>query len=461
VCERGACQRERREREREGETGDAGAMANDEPAEGSPSTPPDPTGMPVATSSAEIMRSDQHHDVFALCIACLAPWCVRAGVVRQAGTSPEPPLFSLEDFKTAWRGINFSHIYAAKPKSYSAEGYMQLLYDGCFQVAVVNMTASHVEQVVTALRGAGVLDGVEDPANGRVIDVAEVAEVFNGWQEVKDRLALFALWALHGAQPSHSQNHEMVLIRVEERYFDIVERWAEYVECASGGPEREDLRDFVQVFAGLWRQDAFCFGANLGFTPFTTSHNVVQKETEKERALVKDLRFHLSSTLPGMGVGKMAALCAEYWSKLRDVLVHAEDYVDDSEISLGIADLDFGSELVRLVDVQKEKIHFTLFGDGAEGRFFAGLGKMTSSKRPSQSAQVSFNKVMQREKARKIDIRQKKKRMEEAIGLDLALDEGTVAMMPMMAMTEMTEMMAMMAMMAMMVLGGWRRTCRD
>ena len=384
-----------------------------------------PTGMPKATTSTEIMRSDQHHDVFALCVACLAPWCARTARVLQAATTAKPPLFSLEDFKTAWRDIKFSHIYAAKPRSCSAEGYMQQLYDGCFQMAVVNMAVSDVERVVTALRAAGVLGDVEHESDGIGIDVAEVAEVaevaaaFNGWQEVKDRLALFSLWALHGAQPSDSRSHQMVLIRVEERYFDIIERWTRYVECVNDGSGREDLRDFVQVFASLWKQDAFCFGANVGFTPSPVSHNPVEKETEKERALVRDLRFHLSSTLRGMGVGTMALLCREYGAALRNVLVHAEDYGDDSEHPLGIADLEFGSELGRLVDVQNQKIHYSLYGDGAEGRFFAGLGKATSSKRPVQSTKASVSKVIQREKERKIDIRQKKKLMEEAIGLDL------------------------------------------
>jgi hypothetical protein len=398
------------------------AQESDERAEGSPSTPPAPTGMPRATTSTEIMRSDQHHDVFALCVACLAPWCARAGAVHQAATSAKPPLFSLEDFKTAWRDINFSHIYAAKPKSCSAEGYMQQLFDGCFQMAVVNMAVSDVARVVTALRGAGVMGDAEDQINGRVIDVAEVAAVFNGWQEVKDRLALYGLWALHGAQPS--QSHQMVLIRVEERYFDIIERWAGYVECANEGSEREDLRDFVQVFASLWRQNAFCFGANVGFTPFPMSHNQIEKETEKERTLVRDLRFHLSSTLRGMGAGTMALLCGEYESALRNALVHAEDYGEDSKDCLGIADLEFGSELGRLVDVQNQRIHVTLFGEGAEGRFFAGLGKTKSSKRPGPSAQASVSKVMQREKAREIDILEKRKRMEEAFGLDHAKDDG-------------------------------------
>lgn len=377
------------------------------------------TGMPVATTSAEIMRSDQHHDVFALCIACLARWCAKAGgkQLLEPGNVTKPQLFSWADFKTTWRDLNFSHIYAGKPKSCSTEGYMQQLFDACFQVAVMKMAVSDVERIMAALRGAGAITDANSSSDMHGMDGFGLTTIFNERQEVKDRLALFALWALHRAQPNQSQSHQMVLIRVEERYFDIIERWTGYVETANESHEREDLRDFVQVYASLWKQDAFCFGANVGFTPFSASHHLLNKETDKERALARDLRFHLSSTLRGMGVGTLEQLCGEYGSALRDVLVHAEEY-EDSEHPLGIVDLEFGSELKRLVDVQSQKIHCSLYGEGAEGRFFAGLGKTTSSKRPGQSAQASVNKVLQREKARKLDIRQKKRLMEEAIGLD-------------------------------------------
>ena len=86
--------------------------------------------VPLSTTSADIMRSDQHHDVVALCLACLVRWLNRR---RRSPSSPSASTVapvSLEELKAAWVDLKYSHIYSGKPKSMSSEGNMQQLYDG-------------------------------------------------------------------------------------------------------------------------------------------------------------------------------------------------------------------------------------------------------------------------------------------------------------------------------------------
>jgi hypothetical protein len=373
-------------------------------------------------------RSDQYHDVGALCALCVARACV-SGV-------PDSTAISLADFQRAWKDLKFSHIYSGKPRSGVSEGYMQQLYDACFLVAVVEMEEGDVRRVLGTLEGAGLVEGMDD---------GMVRRVLTAWmcQGIRDRLALFGLFCLYGAQPAH----HVVLIRVEERYFPVMERFADAVLALQpeqgeqgergvkrrgkqGKKQNESGDSFCDVLMSLWGQHAFVLGATVGFTP-VEGVGRVEEESEKDRALARDLRFHLSSTLRGMGIGGVEGLCQEYKSALMNVLVRTGSYGTErgDDDVVGIADLEFGSELKRHVDVQSEKIHCTLYGEAPEGRFFAGLGKKHPSKKQrdegvpgglggSGAASMSVSKVMQREKARKIDIREKKKMMEQAIGLE-------------------------------------------
>jgi len=388
--------------------------------------------VPLSTTSADIMRSDQHHDVVALCLTCLVRW------LNRRRRSPSSPLastvapVSLEELKAAWVDLKYSHIYSGKPKSMSSEGYMQQLYDGCFQVAVVRLLASDVERVVGELREAGVSLG-EDAGDagdagdaelakgsksteGAGVSVEELTRVFNEDQRVKDRLALFAMWCCFGAQPvaaSHG-DHEMVLVRVEERYFDVMQRWTGIVEEA-GDSDAE--ADFALVYASMWKRHAFVFGSNMGYTPIQQC--LGREETDAERELTRDLRFHITTTLKGMGIGHVQELCGEYASSLNDVLVGRNVPVDGlgDDPHVGIADLEFGKELGRLVDNSWEKMHYQLYGDGGEGRLFAGMGKSTKREERTVSKD-KVAKVMMRQKERKLDIQAKKRAMEEAMGLE-------------------------------------------
>lgn len=187
-----------------------------------------------------LLKSDQHHDVlvlFCLCVARLSQ-----------GASGSLP--SLLDVKTAWKDLKFSHVYSGKPKSGIVEGYMQLFYDACFHLAARGIEEEVLRQLLHELNDAGF---VADP-DEEIVDKA--INVCRG-DEFTDRVVLFALFCLHGAQPAN----QMVLIRVEEEYFPVMERFVSYISD-SEGPD-----DFCDVFISLWKQHAFVLGSTLGFAP--------------------------------------------------------------------------------------------------------------------------------------------------------------------------------------------------
>ena len=447
--------------------------------------------MPVASTSGDIIRSDQHHDVLVLCLTCLIRWLAarrrngakdsngglqtdRASTLDPGEGLPSSPLsqpdphdepdpghrdhrdqrsrglIPLDEFKKAWKDLKFTHIYSSKAKSTSAESFMQQLYDACFQMAVVRMTVSDVQNVVKELTSAGVsLKGEETdeyvdtgcipvPNTSTItLDEGEIREVtrwFNENQPVKDRLALFALWCCFAAQPAPlriavgQDLHQMVLVRVEERYREILGRWTGIIERECLCQRRGNDTDFVLVYAAMWKRGVFVFGSNVGgFTPGCLSGLGAYEddETEEERALTRDLRFHVTSTLKGMGVEDIERLCGAYAASLKDVMVLREEPgVVGQEGGVGIADLKFGEELRRAVENGRERMRYQLYGAGGEGKMIAGFQKQMKRERAAErGGGAIISRVMQREKARKMDIRKKKKAMLEAMGLQEEKEE--------------------------------------
>lgn len=188
--------------------------------------------------------------------------------------------------------------------------------------------------------------------------------------------------------------------------------------------------DTKQALAKLWAENAFSFGvsylsksvsiekqyhpAGAGSISLTAGLDPIDAVTLRES------RYHLDSTLRGLGTQYVESLCFEYKNALSNVMI--DKRLDDTPESYnlkGIADLNFGYEIHRNVLLASDRIRYSLYGReyGVKSR---KQSKSIGSKKPKVQISKSLagaNAVLEREQARARDISHRKRCMERNIGL--------------------------------------------
>lgn len=191
--------------------------------------------------------------------------------------------------------------------------------------------------------------------------------------------------------------------------------------------------DAKRILHTLWQNNAFCLGVSQTVTSLA-NHNsshplgagigaVTPGMDPLEAVTLRESRYHLDSTLRGLGTHYVEAMCSKYRNALTNVMI--DKPVDDSPESYnlkGIADLNFGHEIHRNVTFAAEKIQYLLHDSSQRGR----NGKSSSfakTLKPKPSGKSGAQAVFEREAARARDISTRKRQLEEQIGLIREYDD--------------------------------------
>ena len=185
--------------------------------------------------------------------------------------------------------------------------------------------------------------------------------------------------------------------------------------------------DAKRILHTLWQNNAFCLGVSQTMTsrinndsshPVGAGMGAVTPGMDPLDAVtLRESRYHLDSTLRGLGTHYVEAMCSKYRSALTNVMIDKE--VDDSPESYnlkGIADLNFGHEIHRNVTFAAEKIQYLLHDGSHRGR--KGMkSSFAQIMKPKTSGKGGAQAVFEREAARARDISTRKRQLEEQIGL--------------------------------------------
>lgn len=186
-------------------------------------------------------------------------------------------------------------------------------------------------------------------------------------------------------------------------------------------------QEAAQAFINLWKGNSFSLGASCLFKRFDVMHEqevhgsgsfaMTPGLDVQDAAVLRESRYHLDSTLRGLGTEYVKSMCHKYRSTLSNVMIdRALDEDPESYNLTGIADLGFGHEIHRFVTLASDKIHLMLHNKGRDG------AKRRKKRAIQQSASVpskmsGATAVFEREAARVRDIKVKKKRLEQQLGL--------------------------------------------
>lgn len=187
--------------------------------------------------------------------------------------------------------------------------------------------------------------------------------------------------------------------------------------------------DARSAFSKMWTTNAFCFGvsffkvsSSLGnkYHPGAGSISLTAGLDPIDAVTLRESRYHLDSTLRGLGTQFVESLCLQYRNALSNVMMDKKlDDTPESYNLKGIADLNFGYEIHRNVLLAADKIRFSLYGKEFSNKT-RKAGKNIGIKKPKPRMAKSLagaNAVLEREQARARDIKQKRKCMERNIGL--------------------------------------------
>lgn len=177
-------------------------------------------------------------------------------------------------------------------------------------------------------------------------------------------------------------------------------------------------------------KNAFCLGASYFskdtsaekyFHPGAGSISLTAGLDPLDATTLRESRYHLDSTLRGLGTQYVESLCLQYRNALSNVMIDKRlDDTPESYSLRGIADLNFGYEIHRNVLLASDKIRYNLYGR-EHGNNVRRTRTSAGSKKPKKSqlskSLAGANAVLEREQARARDISQKRKCMEKSIGL--------------------------------------------
>ncbi len=183
----------------------------------------------------------------------------------------------------------------------------------------------------------------------------------------------------------------------------------------------------TQVFLKMWNCDSFSLGSSCMFTRVDLasgreahgSFTMTPGLDIQDAAALRECRYHLDSTLRGLGTEYVKAMCHKYRSALSNVMIDRDlDENPESYNLNGIADLSFGQEMHRFVTLAGNKIQYMFHHKGRDGgkrRKKPVTQQITKSKMPLKMSGAAA--VLEREAARMRDIKVKKRQLEQQLGL--------------------------------------------
>lgn len=189
-------------------------------------------------------------------------------------------------------------------------------------------------------------------------------------------------------------------------------------------------KDAQLAFIKMWTENAFCFSASYlnkdaetgkRYHPGAGYISLTAGLDPADAIALRESRYHLDSTLRGLGTQYVESLCSQYRSALSNVMIDKRlDDTPESYSLKGIADLNFGYEIHRNVLLASDQIRYALYGRENGGKVRRNSKSKSLSSDPKARLSKSLagaNAVLEREQARARDINQKRKFMEKNIGL--------------------------------------------
>jgi len=180
----------------------------------------------------------------------------------------------------------------------------------------------------------------------------------------------------------------------------------------------------------MWSENAFCFGASYfkhypiidrQYHPGAGSISLSAGLDPLDAVTLRESRYHLDSTLRGLGTQYVESLCSQYQSALSNVMIDKKlDETPESYSLKGIADLNFGYEIHKNVLLASDQIRYALYGKEHGNKILKSRKYTPASGKPKARFSKSLagaNAVLEREQARARDINHKRRRMEKNIGL--------------------------------------------
>ena len=189
-------------------------------------------------------------------------------------------------------------------------------------------------------------------------------------------------------------------------------------------------KDAQHAFVKMWTENAFCFGASYfnkypntekQCHPGAGSISLTAGLDPVDAIALRESRYHLDSTLRGLGTQYVESLCSQYQNALSNVMIDKRlDDTPESYSLKGIADLNFGYEIHRNVLLASDQIRYALYGSENGGKIRKSIKSNSGSNEPKARLSKSLagaNAVLEREQARARDINHKRRCMEKNIGL--------------------------------------------
>lgn len=199
--------------------------------------------------------------------------------------------------------------------------------------------------------------------------------------------------------------------------------FADMANCIDSGPG-----EVRQVFIKMWICNSFSLGSSCIFKRVAVgngreahgsgSFTMTPGLDVQDAAALRECRYHLDSTLRGLGTEYVKSMCHKYRSTLSNVMIDRDlDETPESYNLNGIADLSFGQEIHRFVSLAGNKIQYMLHNrrDGGKRRKRPVTQQIAKSKLPTKISGAAA--VLEREAARMRDIKVKKRRLEQQLGL--------------------------------------------